>query len=74
VRGKDGVDQGRFAQASLANTDDIKLKATFQQLSLNLRGNAVETDMASREDRILRCSGSRSRSHDDGRGTLETED
>lgn len=37
------------------NADDVELKATLQQLLLDLRGDAVETDMASGED----CVGGR---------------
>lgn len=32
------------------NTHDIELEATLQQLPLNLRGDAVKTDMAMREN------------------------
>lgn len=32
------------------NTHDIELKATLQQLALDLRGNAVKTNMAMREN------------------------
>lgn len=34
----------------LTNTDNIELEATFQQLSFDLRGDAIETNMASRMD------------------------
>lgn len=37
------------------NADDVELKATLQQLLLDLRGDAVETNMASGED----CVGGR---------------
>lgn len=45
------------------NTHHIELEATLEQLLLDLRCDTVETDMAAREDRILRrggcaCSGS----------------
>lgn len=35
----------------LTNTHDIELEATLQQLPLDLRGNAVETNMAAGKDR-----------------------
>ena len=35
------------------NADDIELKATLEQLSLDLVSDAVKTDMASREDGLL---------------------
>lgn len=34
------------------NTDDIELEASLEQLLLNLLGDAVETNVASREDSI----------------------
>lgn len=37
------------------NADDVELKATLEQLLLDLRGDAVETNMASGED----CVGGR---------------
>lgn len=45
------------------DTHHIELEATLEQLLLDLRRDTVETDMAAREDRILRrggcaCSGS----------------
>lgn len=38
------------------NTDDIELETALQELLLNLRGNAVETDVALRCDRGLGVS------------------
>lgn len=38
----------------LTNTDNIELETTLQQLALNLSGDAVETDVASGKDRVLR--------------------
>jgi hypothetical protein len=38
----------------LTNADDIELETTLKQLALNLSCDAVETDVASREDGILR--------------------
>lgn len=35
----------------LTNAHDIELESTFQQLALDLGGDAVETDVAAREDR-----------------------
>lgn len=35
------------------NADDVKLEPTLQQLAFNLRRDAVETDVALWEDRIL---------------------
>lgn len=35
------------------NADDVKLETTLQQLAFDLRRDAVETDVAFREDRIL---------------------
>lgn len=60
VRGEDGVDEGRLAQTSLTNTDDIELEAALEELLLDLLGDAVETDVAFGEDGgcLLRgCSG-----------------
>lgn len=62
VRGEDGVDEGRLAQTSLADTDDIELKAALEELLLNLLGDAVETDVALGEDglcllRVCSCGG-----------------
>ena len=34
----------------LTNADDVELETTLQELALNLRGDAVETDMALGED------------------------
>lgn len=44
---------------ALTNTHDIELEATLQQLPFNLRSDAIETDMAPREDsrRGGTCSG-----------------
>ena len=43
----------------LTDANDIELKASFKKFLLNLHGDAVETDMASRKDGIsLRHSGS----------------
>jgi len=57
---EDGVDEGRLAQPGLANADDVELETALQQLSLNLRCDAVETNVASREDGVglLRHTGS----------------
>lgn len=51
------------------DTNDIELKATLQELPLNLRGNAVKTDMGARVDGglLLRIWGSSSSSHDERR-------
>lgn len=38
------------ARTSHTNADDIELEATLQKLLLDLRSDAVETDMASGED------------------------
>lgn len=46
VRGKDGVDQSRLAQTSLTNADNVELETALQELALDLRRDAVETDMA----------------------------
>lgn len=54
VRCEDGVDQGRFAQTRLTNADNVELETSLQQLLLDLGGDAVETDVAPGEDRILR--------------------
>lgn len=40
---------GRYSPAH-TDTHDIELKATLQQLALDLRGNAVKTNMAVREN------------------------
>jgi len=50
MRRKDGVDQGALAEASLSNDHDVELKASLEQLVLNLTGNRVETDVARRSD------------------------
>lgn len=39
------------------NADNIELETTFEQLLLNLAGDAVETDMRLGEDGVLRLSG-----------------
>lgn len=41
---------GRKYCLTHTNTHDIELKATLQQLALDLRGNAVKTNMAMREN------------------------
>lgn len=43
---------GHRVQSSAArtNANDVELESTLQELPLNLRGDAVETDMALRED------------------------
>lgn len=37
-------------RASLTNANNVELESTLQQLALNLRRDAVETDMAARSD------------------------
>jgi hypothetical protein len=44
----------RCVNFELTNTDNIELETTLQQLALNLSGDAVETDVASGKDRVLR--------------------
>ena len=39
-------------EARLTNADDVELETALQQLALNLRGDAVEPDVASGEDSI----------------------
>ena len=48
------------AELQLTNADDVELETALQQLSLNLRCDAVETNVASREDGVglLRHTGS----------------
>lgn len=38
------------ARAPLTNANNVELESTLQQLALNLRRDAVETDMAARRD------------------------
>jgi hypothetical protein len=45
------------------NTHDIELEATLQQLSLNLRGDTIKTDMTVRENSGLSRSWGGSGSH-----------
>lgn len=45
----------QFAKCKLStrtNANNVELETTFQQLLLDLRSNAVETDVALREDGI----------------------
>jgi len=51
VRGKNGIDEGRLSETSLTNADNIELKTALQQFLLDLRRDAVKTDMASWIDR-----------------------
>lgn len=51
----DRTDQGTPLDQMHTNTHHIKLKSTLQQLPFNLRRDAVETNMASREDRVGGC-------------------
>ena len=48
-----GLRAGKDCRFVLTNADDVELEATLQELALNLRGDAVETDMALREDGVL---------------------
>ena len=41
--------------SELTNADDVELEATLQELLLDLRGDAVETDMAPGKDSIRVC-------------------
>jgi hypothetical protein len=41
----------------LTNTDDVELETTLQELLLNLRSDAVETDMALGVDSVGRSGG-----------------
>jgi len=66
VRSKDGVDQSRLSKTSLANTDDIELETTLQELALDLRRDAVETDMAVGVDGGLLWEGR----HREGQGEI----
>jgi hypothetical protein len=44
------VDASTALKGALTNADDVELETTLQELALNLRGDAVETDMALGED------------------------
>lgn len=45
------------------NTHDVELESTLQQLALDLRGDAVEADVAAREDSGRIGRGQTSSSH-----------
>lgn len=47
VRREDSIDQGALAETSLSDDHDVELKASFEQLVLNLAGDGVETDVGS---------------------------
>jgi hypothetical protein len=51
LRGR-GVYLGQII--ALTNADDIELETALQELALNLRGDAIETNMASGVHRLLR--------------------
>jgi len=42
---ENGVDERRLSESGLANTYHVELESTLQELPLDLRSNAVETDM-----------------------------
>jgi hypothetical protein len=56
VRREDSVDQSALSEASLSNNHDVELKASLEQLMLNLAGDGVETDVGRRPD-FLNCGG-----------------
>ncbi len=43
---------GKKLRRQLTDTDDIELETSLQQLLLDLLGDAIKTNMASREDRV----------------------
>lgn len=45
-----------WMRLKLTDADNVKLEAPLDELLLNLLGDAVETDIALRVDRLLRCS------------------
>jgi hypothetical protein len=47
---KDSVDQSRLSETCLANTHHIELKATLQELPLNLRCDTVKANMTARKN------------------------
>lgn len=58
---------------ALTDTHDIKLKSTLQEFLLDLGGDAVETDMAAREDGARRSCNVGCRGHSED-ARMETGD